>query len=895
MGSGIISKDRPTVNVKRQHSLMSFIVTFDANGGVCSTISKTYAFPDDTYENLPTPTRTGYKFIGWYTEREHGRGNKVLTTTQALIKITKLYAHWVRLDLNMDGAVISDDDPMYEADMNSSTVYNTLPKPKKPNKFFIGWFSVREHGSGQSNMLKMTTQIDDSIDVMYGHWIELDVRDGAFPDQTTTYYSTDENYFSNLPIPTRSGFKFLGWYTAVESGTKVRTSTYTTLDDSYATLYAYWVGFDTKGGTIYESSITASSQTATTYNTMPTCNTRENMQFLGWFTEENGGTKVLTSTQIIDNTPKLYAHWLNLHVEGGSSVTPSRTDSATTTTYSTLPTPIKSGYKFLGWFTTETGGTKLLTSNTISSTITDAYARWLGFNSEGGSAITSTTASTNSSNTYGTLPTPTRSGFKFLGWYTAETGDTKILEAHSILSSTVMVYAHWMAFDVNGGSSVSSITAASNASLEIGTLPTASFARHKFLGWYTNATATIAKKRLESTLASTFSSVDTTVFARWVDFDSNGGVEITDTVAALNTDSLYFTMPIPTYDGYHFVGWFTEVEEGAEVTALSTIVLDNTVLHAHWLLKQKVTFHPGEGTSPKSEEYYAAGYAYGTYGLPVPSYPQHGFVGWYDNEEFAGDPITDDTIFDGVVTDLYAKWVDTITVTFNPNGGTCSTASSNHIPGDSYSVVGLPTPNTRAGYIFDGWHIGSDTGEKIGLDATVGVESITVYAKWLQISSSSNTWIMLLNAKCNALYKTNTITFSEQSNGYTLAKNTSQYSNSNEGFSVQMTRPTYSSGKTNYLVATTTCNGTITFKFKGNGTYSQYYRTYFDGYYLVNGSSTKYVTYYSTTGLTSWQSKTVALPTAGTNTFKMYNDVRYGYSNYHLGDYISEINWTPNP
>ena len=43
----------------------SYTLTFDPNGGSVSTTSKTITY-DDTYGDLPTPTRTGYTFIGWY-------------------------------------------------------------------------------------------------------------------------------------------------------------------------------------------------------------------------------------------------------------------------------------------------------------------------------------------------------------------------------------------------------------------------------------------------------------------------------------------------------------------------------------------------------------------------------------------------------------------------------------------------------------------------------------------------------------------------------------------------------------------------------------------------------------------------------------------------------------
>lgn len=48
---------------------------------------------------------------------------------------------------------------------------------------------------------------------------------------------------------------------------------------------------------------------------------------------------------------------------------------------------------------------------------------------------------------YNALPTPTRSGYKFAGWYTAKTGGTKITSSKATTTSAITLYAHW---DCNG-------------------------------------------------------------------------------------------------------------------------------------------------------------------------------------------------------------------------------------------------------------------------------------------------------------------------------------------------------------------------------------------------------------------------------------------------------------
>ncbi len=65
-------------------------VTFNANGGKVSTSSRSYTV-GSSYGTLPTPTRSGYEFDGWYTSSSGG--TYISSYTKVTGRIT-LYAHW---------------------------------------------------------------------------------------------------------------------------------------------------------------------------------------------------------------------------------------------------------------------------------------------------------------------------------------------------------------------------------------------------------------------------------------------------------------------------------------------------------------------------------------------------------------------------------------------------------------------------------------------------------------------------------------------------------------------------------------------------------------------------------------------------------------------------------
>ena len=67
-------------------------VVFNANGGSVATTSKAVIY-GETYGTLPTPTRFGYSFDGWYTAPIGGSKVRSSTIVTATSNHT-LYAHW---------------------------------------------------------------------------------------------------------------------------------------------------------------------------------------------------------------------------------------------------------------------------------------------------------------------------------------------------------------------------------------------------------------------------------------------------------------------------------------------------------------------------------------------------------------------------------------------------------------------------------------------------------------------------------------------------------------------------------------------------------------------------------------------------------------------------------
>ena len=125
--------------------------------------------------------------------------------------------------------------------------------------------------------------------------------------------------------------------------------------------------------------------------------------------------------------------------DGGSDVSPI---TLTGDVYPILSNPVKNGYIFLGWFL---GETKVNTADKLLSTASHTLtAKWkagvsVNLDADGGECSEGFILPNEQNGTYyyGTLPTPTKPGYTFLGWYYGEEMITPDTELHVIGTHTI--------------------------------------------------------------------------------------------------------------------------------------------------------------------------------------------------------------------------------------------------------------------------------------------------------------------------------------------------------------------------------------------------------------------------------------------------------------------------
>lgn len=199
----------------------------------------------------------------------------------------------------------------------------------------------------------------------------------SYPEDAsvTLYAQWNTVTAESLPQPTREGYTFVGWFTAATGGSKISEKTAITGDTTY---YAHWtqntfaVSYNANGGSgapsnqakKYGTALTLSTAKPTrshtvTFNADGKTSTKTvSATFVNWNTAANGsGTSYAAGASYTANAPlTLYAQW-------------------TYGTVGSLSTPVKEGFIFLGWYTAQSGGTKISSSTTVSSNVT-FYAHW---------------------------------------------------------------------------------------------------------------------------------------------------------------------------------------------------------------------------------------------------------------------------------------------------------------------------------------------------------------------------------------------------------------------------------------------------------------------------------------------------------------------------------------
>ncbi|MEG1299913.1 MAG: InlB B-repeat-containing protein [Erysipelotrichaceae bacterium] len=438
------------------HVEEDYTTTFDLNGGQGSFAPLKAASTRDVRLPSNLPTKTGYTFLGW--KISYGGDLYQPGTTYKMPKQDNVMtAQWsannydIIFNLNYEGKLHSVKTLAYD------TKLGLLPQATRVGCGFIGWF---EEPSGITEVTS-ETKVPLNGATYYAKWsynpysIKFDLNGGTgdFPEISSRYGES-----VTLPSikPVRANYDFIGWVSDY-NGTSYQAGTSYVIPPSTTTLTAKWnaqtfsIIYNKDNGEFVNPGTVKYSYTTEDVVTVPDI-TKTGYTFGGWYGDAGFSTRVDAIPLESSGNKTLYAKWtantytLNFNANGGSVGTSSKA-----VTYGsaigTLPTPSRSGYDFLGWTTDAGVG---WSSGTVYNRLgsTTLYAQWsatyytVTFNSNGGNAASPGSKTVRYGDAYGSMPTPSRTYYNFLGWFTGSGTQVTSGTGYYNTGNTVL-YAHW--------------------------------------------------------------------------------------------------------------------------------------------------------------------------------------------------------------------------------------------------------------------------------------------------------------------------------------------------------------------------------------------------------------------------------------------------------------------
>lgn len=239
-------------------SKIKYTINYDLDGGTVDNLVNT--FTDGASYKLPTPIKKGYKFIGFY------EGNNLVETLEnrnydLLAKYVKVYTITYHI---LDDIIVEEVEKPEEV---------ILRKPSKEGYKFINWLNKNE---------EIITKLSNQDCELYAsfkkiYYVNYNLNGG---NVSKLIYEFLEGEQIILPIPTKEGYKFIGWMN--DDGNIITSLDYNNYNLEAIFKKVYHISYDLNGG-ILENEVTEFIEGEKITLPIPT---KEGYEFIGYY--ENG-------------------------------------------------------------------------------------------------------------------------------------------------------------------------------------------------------------------------------------------------------------------------------------------------------------------------------------------------------------------------------------------------------------------------------------------------------------------------------------------------------------------------------------------------------------------------------------------------------------------------------
>lgn len=446
-----------TVNAVK--TAIDYTITYEVDGGENNANNPAKYTIETATINLSNAKKTGYKFLGWYSDEE-------LTTAVTEIVVgskgnVTLYAKWELVTYT-----IEYDTKGGTNDIGNPTAYDitsadiVLKGAELDGYDFVGWYEdqactklVEKIAAGTTGNIKLYAKYEDEkFDIVY------QLNGGSNnKDNPKKFNKNDAITFAN---PTKNGYDFVAWYSdsACTAGNEVTGIDKGTVGT--VTVYAKWtpVVYNLTYEVYDKGEINPENPTSYTAESnnplLPPLNIKPGYTFAGWYKDGAYSQQIENAGDGLIKITKLYAKYeaivydITYELNGAEN---SKDNPSTYTVENTgaeaikLADPTYLGCVFLGWYYGEDKVTEVpavvggvtLTAKWEYETFDITYVL---------NQVGATNAPENK-DTYGRekdfeLVAPIKEGVVFLGWYLDAEFTLKIEKTDELIGDATF-YAKW--------------------------------------------------------------------------------------------------------------------------------------------------------------------------------------------------------------------------------------------------------------------------------------------------------------------------------------------------------------------------------------------------------------------------------------------------------------------
>lgn len=365
-----------------------------------------------------TYTKSGYSFKGWsltpssttatYTDSSTIPNADILANSNNNKEIT-LYAVWEKETYNI--TYVSDPVGLTLPSTNPSTYKAsngtiTLTNPEIPGYTFTGWTDNNTITTPQATYQINGLSNDIEITAHFEAKEYTIIYDGNGNNTTDTNMANDSYTFASGGLTlktntyTKTGYTFKGW-TTTSGGTSVEYANGVVISDTdilakqtaqTVTLYAVWEADQNTPYTVEHYRQNANGSYPTTPNETEsltgttgaqiTATLKTTPEYVGYVEDQDyiaqkTGTIAADGSLVLKVYYKIAEYIVTFDVNGGDSLTNNTKTVKYGQTYGSMPTPTWTGHTFLGWFDSQTGGTKIEDTSIVTQTKDHIlYANW---------------------------------------------------------------------------------------------------------------------------------------------------------------------------------------------------------------------------------------------------------------------------------------------------------------------------------------------------------------------------------------------------------------------------------------------------------------------------------------------------------------------------------------